>query len=76
MQDITALHRAQEVGIVLSSESVRQWDHSPEQVGVMAASMSGVESWCCLLKRTLPAWMVPILTTKTLSRIQTSGWSA
>ena len=34
MQDITALHRAQEVGIVLSSESVRQWAHSSEQVGV------------------------------------------
>ena len=33
-QDIIALHRAQEVAIVLSSESVRQWALSPEQVGV------------------------------------------
>jgi hypothetical protein len=34
MQDITALHLVQEVAVVLSSESVRQWAHSSEQVGV------------------------------------------
>ena len=34
LQDITARHRAQEVAIVLSSESVSQWANSPEQVGV------------------------------------------
>ena len=34
MQDITALHRVQEVAVVLSSESVRQWADSSEQVGV------------------------------------------
>ena len=34
MQDITALHRVQEVAVVLSSESVRQWAHSSEQVCV------------------------------------------
>jgi hypothetical protein len=34
MPNITALHRAQEVAVALSSESVRQWAHSSEQVGV------------------------------------------
>ncbi len=33
-QNITVLHRAQEVAIVLHSESVRQWAHSSAQVGV------------------------------------------
>jgi len=33
-QNITALRRAQEIAIVLSSESVQQWAHSSEQVGV------------------------------------------
>jgi hypothetical protein len=34
MPNITALHRVWEVAVVLSSESVREWAHSSEQVGV------------------------------------------
>jgi len=33
-QEISAIYRTKEVAVVLSSEAVRQWADSPEQVGV------------------------------------------